>query len=66
MGPAYVACLLMFHVAILVNCGMVLRCGMFTTLVGVLSTGEGGVLVVSCDVDGGGGRVGGERSEVGR
>ena len=56
----------MFHVAILVKCGMVLRGGMFPPLMGVLSTGEGGVLVVSCDGDGGGGRGGGERSEVGR
>ena len=66
MGPSYVACLLMFHVAILVNCGMVVRCGMFTMLVGVVSTVDGSVLVVSCCVDGGGGGVGVERPDVGR
>ena len=32
---------------------------MFPPLMGVLSTGEGGVLVVSCDGDGGGGKGGG-------
>ena len=64
MGPTYVACPSMFHVAILVNCGIVVRCGMFTTLVGVVAMGEGRVLVVSCCLDGGG--VGVESPEVGR
>ena len=66
MGPTYVACPSMFHVAILVNYGIVLRCDMFTVLVGVLSTDDGGVLCVSCGVDGGRGGVGMERPEVGR
>ena len=66
MEPSYVACLSMFHVAILVNCGIVVRCGMFTLLVDVVSTDNGSVLGVSCGVDGGGRGVGVERPEVGR
>ena len=65
MGPSYVACLSMFHVAILVNYGIVVRCGIFSILVYVVSTGDGSVLIMSCGVDGGGGGVGVERPEVG-
>ena len=66
MEHSYVACMSMFHVAIVVNYGLVVRCGMFTVLVGVVSTGDGSVLCVSCGVDGGGGGVGVERPDVGR